>query len=476
MIDYKEQYKRKDAEVFNAVRILQSEGGADTNRLFELTEKYIYKLINDIVKDPFTSGEVMEETYHRIYDELPSLSDPERFYTWAGRIATRFALKSVQKNRYLILDEESEDSGFDADMAEADTEEFIPDSVLSDAEKQRILADKIDNLTTEQRICVQFFYYEDMSVSEIADAFGCSKKAIRNTLGSARKEIKDVVTSMNVPATGKMYSLASVPVFYYLFRIGLNDIMAASAAGASAAGGIGGSAVSGSASDGAASASSVSGGAVSGTGNSSSPVRRSPIKKLFGSGKITAFGSVGMGIASIFLLIIIGIGVANIIHPSEDRDNNIPETAVSELDNSLVDEMTPNAETNPMVDEGYIDTVTPESYDNEIKEVAFERQENAIFYYLLFDGETNYYSHVTAPPLWGLGKYVVDGIMYDDFGVFFDPKKAADDAYNDALEKISAMQSEGHVLTGYGWDEFTGYVFYDDDNLYGVDSVFRHNS
>ena len=38
------------------------------------------------------------------------------------------------------------------------------------------------------------------------------------------------------------------------------------------------------------------------------------------------------------------------------------------------------------------------------------------------------------------------------------------------------MQSEGHVLTGYGWDEFTGYVFYDDDNLYGVDSVFHHNS
>ena len=107
------------------------------------------------------------------------------------------------------------------------------------------------------------------------------------------------------------------------------------------------------------------------------------------------------------------------------------------------------------------------------KEVAFERQENAVFYYPLFDGETNYYSHVPVAPLWGMGKYVVDGIMYDDLGVCFDPEKAADDAYNDALEIISVMQSEGHVLTGYGWDEFTGYVFYDD--RYEVDSVFHHN-
>ena len=368
IIDYKEQFKTYDEEVFRAVKDLKSSDSSDLNILYDLTKNYFYKLISDIVRDPFTADEVLEETYKKINADLSSLSTPERFYAWAGRIATRFSLEAVQKNRYLILDEESSESDFVVDIAGQDNEEFIPEAIFADAEKQRILADKIDALSVEQRICIQFFYYEEMSVKEIADAFGCDEIEIRNLLGSVRKELKDTVVSMNIPTTEKLYSLAAVPVFYILFRIGLGDMIAVGAAGASASGAIGGSAVSGSTTGGAASAGSASATSVSGVAVMTTKIS---------SDAIIAITGIGVGLAVTAISLVIGNVVSNVADDTEviSEDIELAEESVAELE----------------VSEEKTYDLTPEEYEAFVK--LFSDVENIYSTYSFFGNtlsETNY--------------------------------------------------------------------------------------
>ena len=192
-------YAEKDKELFGEVRKLKDQTSGDFNRVFDLSKKYIHKIIYDIVKNEDDTEDIMQETYLQIYNKIDTLEKPDAFYVWAGRIATNKTLRYIQKNRREMLVEADEDgeTDFVFERMSEDTEKFIPEAVLMDMEKQRIIADILDKLPLEQKICVQFFYYEEMSVKEIAQAFGCSEGTVKSRLNYARKAIKDAVIDMD---------------------------------------------------------------------------------------------------------------------------------------------------------------------------------------------------------------------------------------------------------------------------------------
>ncbi len=234
-------YKLKDEKLFEAVAELKAGKATNTNLVYELSEKYIYKIINDIVKDHYATEDLMQETYIQIYNKIDTLQDEKAFYVWAGRIATNFTLRYIQKNRHEVLAaaDENGDTDFVFEQASDDTEEFIPEAVLENKEKQRLIAEILDNLSVEQKLCVQYFYYEEMPVKEIARLMEVSEGTIKSRLNYARKSIKDAVIDLDVNKNTRLYSLAALPLFWIIFREGLESfiIAGASAGAASAVGG-----------------------------------------------------------------------------------------------------------------------------------------------------------------------------------------------------------------------------------------------
>lgn len=240
----KKQFEKKDRELFQEVRKLQeakADDDGDFNKVYELSKKYIQKIIRDIVKDEYATEDIMQETYLQIYNKIDTLKEPEAFYVWAGRIATNLTLRYIQKNRRELLVEADEDGNTDFafETVGEDTENFIPEAVLMDLEKQRIIAEILDRLSVEQKLCVQYFYYEEMSVKEIAQAFGCSEGTIKSRLNYARKSIKDAVIEMDVKHGTRLYSLAALPLFLIVFRNVLEGAVVLGVGGGAAAGAIG---------------------------------------------------------------------------------------------------------------------------------------------------------------------------------------------------------------------------------------------
>ena len=99
----KDPYKKKDEQLFAEVQKLKDGDFSNSNAIYELSEKYIYKIINDIVKNHHTTEDLMQEAYIQIYNKINTLQEVKAFYVWAGRIATNLTLRYIQKNSKEVL-------------------------------------------------------------------------------------------------------------------------------------------------------------------------------------------------------------------------------------------------------------------------------------------------------------------------------------------------------------------------------------
>lgn len=225
-------YYEEDQKLFQAVANLIAGDMDSYYVVYDLSVKYIYKIIYDIVKDYHTTEDLVQETYLTVYNKINTLQDATKFYAWAGRVATNLTLRYIQKNNreLLMLDSEDGASEFAFEVATQDNEAFIPENVVMDAEKQRIIAEIVDGLSVEQKITVQYFYYEEMSVTEIAETMGCSRGTVMSRLNYARKAIKAAVVDLAENKNTRLYSLAELPLFYIIFKRAVEEFLFAEAA------------------------------------------------------------------------------------------------------------------------------------------------------------------------------------------------------------------------------------------------------
>lgn len=361
MYDYMEdekmnRYYEEDQKLFQVVSNLKAGDMDSYYIMYDLSIKYIYKIVFDLIKDYHTTEDLVQETYLTIYNKINTLQDVTKFYSWAGRIATNLTLRYIQKNNreLLMLDSEDGASEFAFEVATQDNEEFIPENILMDREKQRLITEIIDGLSVEQKITVQYFYYEEMSVTEIAEAMECSRGTVMSRLNYARKAIKAAVVDLAENKGTRLYSLSALPLFHILFRYAVDEFMFAGAATAGAAmvgatttavgAGEGVSAMMGAKAtgEGAAemvgstlvnsgegmgaiemSASMGKGAAVGGTSSAGSAVAAGVGKGILGKVGATLGGKIAVGLVSTGLVVAGGLAIHNVV-TEDDKPKTKP--------------------------------------------------------------------------------------------------------------------------------------------------------
>ena len=218
----REKYEKQDEQLYYHIRRLQ-QGYVDSyTEIYNLSSKYLYKIIFDVVGDYHTTEDMLQETFIKIYNNIGSLQSPEAYYMWAGRIATNLSVRYIYKYRKELLTTASDDGEgneeFIFDTVVDDNEMFIPESVLDNKEHQRMIGEVIDSLSVEQKLAVQCFYFEEMSVREIAQLMECSEGTIKSRLNYARKAIKDSVLHIEKTQGTKLYSFGVIPILLILYK------------------------------------------------------------------------------------------------------------------------------------------------------------------------------------------------------------------------------------------------------------------
>lgn len=218
----REKYAKQDEQLYFHIRNMQAGRMDSYTEVYNLSAKYLYKIIYDIVQNYHTTEDMLQETFLKIYNNIGSLQSPEAYFVWAGRIATNLCVRHIHKYRKEVLTTATEDGEgneeFIFDTVAEDNEMFIPESVLENKEHQRMIGEVIDSLSVEQKLAVQCFYFEEMSVKEIATLMECSEGTIKSRLNYARKSIKDSVLNIEKTQGTKLYSFGAIPVLLLIFK------------------------------------------------------------------------------------------------------------------------------------------------------------------------------------------------------------------------------------------------------------------
>lgn len=184
--------------------------------LYNRTYNPVYFTVKALVKDEDAAQDIVQDAYVKGFQSLGQLKESNKFCAWMKTIAHNKAIDYLRKSKPVVFSQMSTDSD-EAMEFEDDRLENLPDVVVDQKETTRLVKEILDSLNDEQRAVIGMFYYEQMSVREIAETLGVSENTVKSRLSYGRKKIEFQVKELEKRGT-KLYGLAPLPFLMVLFN------------------------------------------------------------------------------------------------------------------------------------------------------------------------------------------------------------------------------------------------------------------
>lgn len=187
--------------------VLQAAQGnkAAFGALYEETGRTVYFSCLKLLGDPQLAEDITQETYLTALQKLGTLAQPENFPAWVNRIGINLCKMHFRNNS--APEDNSEEI-----IEEIPDEGLIPEEYVSNDAKRKIIMDIIDTvLTEEQRRSVILYYFDMLTVPEIAEIMNCTTGTVTSRLSAARKKIKEAVLIYEENNNDRLHAV--VPVF-----------------------------------------------------------------------------------------------------------------------------------------------------------------------------------------------------------------------------------------------------------------------
>ena len=183
------------------------------DKLYELTHNDVWYNCLSLLKDEENAKDIMQETYITAFLKLDTLKDEEKFCGWLTAIATNKSKNKLKgKVEYQIDDEIL--------IAETETDELmLPEEYINKAEKRKVLLQIIeDTLSFNQYQVVLMFYFNELSIAEIAQALEISEGTVKSRLNSSRAKMKTAIEDYENKSGDKLHGVVVVPFFTTIFK------------------------------------------------------------------------------------------------------------------------------------------------------------------------------------------------------------------------------------------------------------------
>ena len=183
------------------------------DKLYELTSNDVWFTCVSLLKDEENAKDIMQETYITAFLKLDTLKDEEKFCGWLTAIATNKSKNKLKgKVEYQIDDEVL--------IAKTETDELmLPEEYINKAEKRKVLLQIIeDTLSFNQYQVVLMFYFNELSIAEIAQALEISEGTVKSRLNSSRAKMKTAIEDYENKSGDKLHGVVVVPFFTTIFK------------------------------------------------------------------------------------------------------------------------------------------------------------------------------------------------------------------------------------------------------------------
>jgi RNA polymerase sigma-70 factor, ECF subfamily len=138
----------------------------------------IFSLARGVLLDNEEAADVTQEVFTLVYKALPKFNRSAKFSTWIFRIAVNRSIQESRKRRLKATHVEL------TELASQTTEE--PEISIPDPHVKQCL----ERIPPQDRVILTLFYWQDMSLSEIASHLQINVNAVKTRLYRARERFR----------------------------------------------------------------------------------------------------------------------------------------------------------------------------------------------------------------------------------------------------------------------------------------------
>lgn len=183
--------------------------------LYENYYKDVYYTCLKFLEDEGIAADITQEVFLKAFEQLDSLNEPDKFKSWICQIANRMSLNYIKRSK--IIEFENIDADDTAQNIPDETAK-TPEEISVDRDVAQVLLKAIEKLPDDQRICVFMYYYQNMSVKEIASQMGCEENTIRGKLRYANNNLRKYIENLEEDGI-KLRCIGVLPFLYLIFRM-----------------------------------------------------------------------------------------------------------------------------------------------------------------------------------------------------------------------------------------------------------------
>ena len=163
----------------------------DTNAFSILVERYkdlVYTLAIRMVKHKEEAEEITQDTFIKAFKSIDKFKGDSKFSTWIYRVAYNTCLDVIKKNKRLQsnvpINEYTEHEVKAIDNAL---------DIMEAKERSVVIKNCIEKLPSEDAFLMTLYYYEELSLDEIADITGLKANNVKVKLFRSRKKLATIL-------------------------------------------------------------------------------------------------------------------------------------------------------------------------------------------------------------------------------------------------------------------------------------------
>ena len=176
-----------DSQLISAIRL------NDSHAFALLMQRHLQRVLavsQRIMGNEADADEVTQETFMRFWNYAPKweTGDPAGVRTWLNRVATNLCIDRLRRQRNVPLDEAGEIE--DETPNAADT--------IQKQDRREVFRSLLLKLPPRQRAAIVLAYYEDMTITQIAQAMELTQGAADSLLVRGRKNLRDLLAKRGI--------------------------------------------------------------------------------------------------------------------------------------------------------------------------------------------------------------------------------------------------------------------------------------
>lgn len=137
-----------------------------------------------LLKNEEAAQDLAQDTYLRAMEHIDTLKEAEAFPGWIKRICVNLCKNHLTVKRPLLFGDDKQD--FLLSQEPEVQEDFLPHVYADKMETCRLIDRMVDALPDKLRAAVVLYYYDELTVAQIADFLQVGENTVKSRLNYAR--------------------------------------------------------------------------------------------------------------------------------------------------------------------------------------------------------------------------------------------------------------------------------------------------